>query len=129
MAIVAARAELPAVQVRMAACALPARLLEDERDVTLAAVDPVVKSAQRIGSPAVIKIERWPERNPTDRSVARGAGEFRGTVRISRATPDFGILCRCLEEAQPHDREARRPDYQSSYRDPLANSDSHVVAP
>lgn len=91
MTVLAARTELGPVQVRVTVGAFAAHLLEDERDVTLTAIDSLVEPAQRVSSLVMVKVERSPKRGPADRGMAVAARKL-CPVWVSRATSERIVL-------------------------------------
>ena len=84
MAVLAAGAELPAMDIGVAVGAFCARVREHQIGVALAAADPFVHAAQGELGLIVVKLRNVADRLPGRESVAVLAGEIQVAVRAAR---------------------------------------------
>ena len=116
MALLAAPAELPAVDVRMACRTRSAHVAEDHADVALRATDGLVHPAQREPRLAVVKFGDGAYRFEAGERVAILTGHGQRTMRTSCIDPRRrGTILGCTLSPEPEQDEVQR-DRQSCHR-------------
>ena len=96
MALLTLCTKLPAMEIGMAVRTFRTHVLEHQLDVARPAFDLLVRTAQWIARPVVVKVGNSAERLPTGEGVAILAADFSGPVWVPRGCGLLALGLSCL---------------------------------